>query len=446
MELIEAQLDRLVGPTHHFGGLGVGNVASLSHAGNISNPAAAAIEGLDKMRMVASYGVPQFILPPQSRPDITFLKQVGFQVEDDSALEHVGEESPATFSAAMSCSAMWTANAATVSAGVDNRFGTPAMTVANLTASLHRAIEPPATLLELRNAFPHATLLPPLPGGTAMRDEGAANQMRFGNGENQAGLHLFVYGDGEPAPKHFWPRQTLCACQAIARGQGLDPDRTFFVKQNVNAIDAGAFHNDVVAASHHDLLIHHDAAFDDPAGVIAAMEDRYQEIFGTPLRRIVVSESELSLADAVSTYLFNSQIVTPRQCVGTSEAKPVLICPTQVQQHEAANALIQSWIAESGLFSEVQFVDLSQSMSGGGGPACLRLRIPMTEQQLQQTNARFRWTPELDERLRETIQRFYPTQVSLSELAHRDVVTQAKNAQAEIGKLFLSEELRASAQ
>ena len=70
--LIEIQVDRLVGPTHHYGGLGVGNVASAQHAGQVSYPAAAAEQGLAKMRLVAALGAPQFILPPQPRPDVTF--------------------------------------------------------------------------------------------------------------------------------------------------------------------------------------------------------------------------------------------------------------------------------------------------------------------------------------------------------------------------------------
>ncbi len=440
MKLIEAQVDRLVGPTHHFGGLGVGNVASQSHAGNVSNPANAAIQGLDKMRLIASYGVPQFILPPQVRPDIPFLRQVGFQIDDGEALGQVARQTPIVLSAAMSCSAMWTANAATVSPAIDNRFGLPSMTVANLDASLHRAIEADATWQELRNLFPHANVLRPLPGGAAMRDEGAANHMRLGSDQNQPGIHLFVYGDGDPEPNQFWPRQSLLASRAIAIGQGLDPENTFFVKQHPDAIDAGAFHNDVVAASHHELLIYHERAFYDPDGMIQQMADRYEHLFGRPLRRIVVGEDELSLADSVSTYLFNSQLISPH-ADDEKSVTPVLICPSQVEQHTRARGLVNSWIRQSGdgeskPFSEVRFVDLNQSMAGGGGPACLRLRIPLTPTELERCNARHRWTEELDDRLRQTVRDFYPTAVSLVDLASTELISKSRQAHAEIAKLF----------
>ncbi|EMI22049.1 Succinylarginine dihydrolase [Rhodopirellula maiorica SM1] len=435
MKLIEIQVDRLVGPTHHFGGLGVGNVASLSHAGNVSNPASAAIQGLDKMRLVASFGVPQFILPPQPRPDVAFLKQVGFQIADGESLNQVAQQTPSVLSAAMSCSAMWTANAATVSPAIDNRFNVPSMTVANLDASLHRAIEAKATRQELQGLFPQANVLPPLPGGAAMRDEGAANHMRFGSDQNQAGIHLFVYGDGEPEPNHFWPRQSRLACQTLAIGQGLDPENTFFVKQHPDAIDAGAFHNDVVAASHHDLLIHHERAFCDPDSVIKQMADRYEQLFRRPLRRIVVSETDLPLADAVRTYLFNSQLISP-QVDTENAAAPVLICPLQVQQHDQARTVVESWIGESKPFSDVRYVDLIQSMAGGGGPACLRLRIPLTPAELAQCNPRHRWTEELDDRLRQTIREFYPSEVSPMDLASAELISQSQQAHAEIAKLF----------
>ncbi|WP_345327145.1 N-succinylarginine dihydrolase [Novipirellula rosea] len=440
MKLIEVQVDRLVGPTHHFGGLGVGNVASHSHAGHVSNPANAALQGLDKMRLIASYGVPQYILPPQARPDVPFLRQVGFQTADGESLEKVALQTPNVLSAAMSCSAMWTANAATVSPAIDNRFGLPAMTVANLDASLHRAIEADSTRQELRNLFPHANVLPPLPGGSAMRDEGAANHMRFGSDQNQPGIHLLVYGDGDPEPNQFWPRQSLLASRAIAIGQGLDPENTFFVKQHPDAIDAGAFHNDVVAASHHDLLIHHERAFYDPGEVIPQMADRYQNLYHRPLRRIVVSEDELSLADSVSTYLFNSQLISPHTDDEKSSS-PVLVCPAQVEQHPQARALVESWVGGSGTaaskpFSEVRYVDLNQSMAGGGGPACLRLRIPLTPTELKQCNTRHRWTAELDDRLRQTIRQYYPKAVSLADLGSAELISDSQQAHAEIAKLF----------
>ncbi len=407
MTLIDLQIDRLVGPTHHFGGLGVGNIASQDHAGQVSNPKAAAVQGLDKMKLVASLGAPQMILPPQPRPDTDFLRRLGFDGSDIDILSQACEHGFALMSASISSSAMWVANAATVSAGVDNRYGYAALTVANLHASLHRSIEPGRTFDELRKCLPPTSVVfEYLPGGSAMRDEGAANYMRLGTDHNDPGIHLFVYGDGQPAPIHRWPRQTRSACEAIARQHSIDPEDTFYLKQHPHAIDAGAFHNDVVAASHHDLLIHHELAFHDCESALHQMSQRYQQRRRRPLRHVIVTSEMLSLDEAVSTYLFNSQIVSHRD----SSKRPVIICPSQVQQNVRARELIDRWCGREHVFSQVHFVDLSQSMAGGGGPACLRLRVPMTPREIDQIPRSVLWSDSLDSRLRQVIQESYPSE------------------------------------
>jgi succinylarginine dihydrolase len=239
MNLIEVQIDRLVGPTHHFGGLGVGNLASQQHSGQLSNPAAAALQGLDKMRLVASFGVPQIILPPQPRPDFQFLRSLGFGGTDSDALRRAYDDAPHLLSAATSCSAMWTANAATVTPGADSQRDSTTVTIANLVASVHRAIEPQQTLSDLRGVIPAECFLNgPLAGGAAMRDEGAANHMRLGTNDARCGINIVVYGDGDPKPESNWPRQSRAACEAIARLHGLPSENTFLLKQHPTAIDA----------------------------------------------------------------------------------------------------------------------------------------------------------------------------------------------------------------
>ncbi|MFK8112671.1 MAG: N-succinylarginine dihydrolase [Rubripirellula sp.] len=425
MNLVEAQVDRLVGPTHHFGGLGVGNLASQQHAGDVSNPAAAALQGLDKMRSVARLGVPQFVLPPQQRPNLGLLRALGFSGSDADVLKATWADSPHLLSAATSCSAMWTANAGTVTPSVDSGAG--CVTIANLSASLHRSIEPAATMADLQRLLPTAFVLrPPLPGGAAVRDEGAANHMRLGNGESAPGIHLFVYGDEDPKPSLHWPRQSLAACQAIARAHGLSHENTFYLKQHPAAIDAGAFHNDVVALSHDRLFIHHELAFHGGKETLERIESRFLELTGTALNRMEVSSAVVSLEDAVGTYLFNSQVVMP-----AGERRPVIFCPTHVRQHQGTRGLVREW-CQRGIFREAQYVALDQSMSGGGGPACLRLRVPVTEAELGSMPTKLRWTEGLDQALRMAIDTFYVKELRLENLADAEFVDQTRIAQEKI--------------
>jgi succinylarginine dihydrolase len=414
MNLVELQIDRLVGPTHHFGGLGVGNLASHASAGHVSNPAAAALQGLDKMRLVASLGIPQLILPPQHRPDFTFLRSVGFAGADREILKRALDQAPELLSAAFSCSAMWTANAATVTPGIDSGQSKANVTIANLDASVHRAIEASQTECELQQLLaPICQIHSPLRGGAALRDEGAANHMRLGSRQDHPGINLFVYGDCQPTPETNWPRQTRAASEAIARLHGLREIDTFFLKQHPRAIDAGAFHNDVVAISHQDLFIHHEFAFLEDESAFRPLQNRFSELASLPLRRIEIGTDELSIDDAVKTYLFNSQIIsTP------DSDRPTIICASQVAEHPGAKLIVDRWLSD-GVFADVRFVDLGQSMSGGGGPACLRLRVPIPAETVN-TVGRSRWTPDLDGRLRELIDRKYPTSLTIDDLAGQD--------------------------
>lgn len=431
MSLVDVQVDRIVGPTHHFGGLGIGNVASIKNEGEVSNPAAAALQGLDKMRLVASLGAPQMILPPQRRPNLRFLRRLGFRSSNSDVLRQAFDEEPRVLSATMSCSSMWTANAATVSAAVDNHCQELTMTVANLNSSVHRALEARETLADLRHCFPFAKVAPAMRGGTAMRDEGAANHMRLGSGDAKAGLHVLVYGDQAPLPTKHFARQSRLLCRAVARSHGLPDENTFLLKQHPDAIDAGAFHNDVVAASHHGLMIFHEKAFYDATDSLNNMAERYQAIYDHKPTFIKVAEADLSLSDAISTYLFNSQILS-----NVNPGKPpVILCPIQVRENICANKLVQNWCDE-GVFDEIHFVDLAQSMSGGGGPACLRLRVPLEQKRLADLRENCLWSEELDSRLRNIIREHYPTEATLADLADINFVRQTQRATEEIHRLL----------
>lgn len=444
MSLVELQLDRLVGPTHHFGGLGVGNLASQQNAGKSSNPAAAALQGLEKMRMVAAWTQMQLVTPPQRRPDFQLLRGLGFSGTNQDVLKQALEIAPQLLSAATGCSAMWTANAATISPASDsinghfNRGDQQAnlnpqteLTVANLISSIHRTTEPAQTLQDLRTALPPSCrVTAELPGGTAMRDEGAANHMRLGTSSKQPGIHLFVYGDGDPAPTHHQPRQSRAACEAIARRHRLPDENIFFLKQHPDAIDAGAFHNDVVAMSHQDRLIHHATAFIDADAILHRIEDRYQQLHDRELIRIAVPAKSLSLKQAVATYLFNSQIIsTP------CEAAPRIICTRQVEQEPAARKLVETWCGE-GVFESIHYVDLDQSMSGGGGPACLRLRVPVSDSLIDTIPSCSRLTEAKYELLRTQIERDYATDLTIEDLARVDFHQHAIETQQKLARIL----------
>src|SRR5262249_50753807 len=179
---LELQLDGMVGPTHHFGGLSFGNRASMRHAGWHSRPRQAARQGLAKMRQVLALGVPQAVLPPLPRPDMDFLRQAGWYGSDTEVLAQAAASAPYLVRLAMSRAFMWVANAATVIPSSDSADGRCHVVVANLLATPHRALEAAARATMLRHLFRDPNLVmvhDALPANPALSDEGAANHCRL---------------------------------------------------------------------------------------------------------------------------------------------------------------------------------------------------------------------------------------------------------------------------
>jgi len=230
----EANFDGLIGPTHNYGGLSEGNLASAGNAGLISRPKEAALQGLSKMRLMYDKGLWQGILPPQQRPFLPLLRDAGYTGSDRAIYEAVWKTDARLARNLLSASSMWAANAATVSPSPDTADSRLHLTPANLSTMLHRSIEHEQTGRSLKAAFPFAEVYKALPMQSAFADEGAANHVRLCKQRGEAGLELFVYGrEGFDGGDTVFPaRQTLKSVRAIARHHGLNPARTVFAQQS----------------------------------------------------------------------------------------------------------------------------------------------------------------------------------------------------------------------
>lgn len=417
-EWVELQLDGMVGPSHHFAGLGLGNLASQAHRHQISFPRAAALEGLAKVRRVMELGIPQALLPPQHRPRLDWLRQVGFEGDDAEVIAQAGAGEGDWLSSAYSASSMWAANAASVSPASDTRDGRLHVTAANLISGRHRSLESFETTWHLRRFFAGTTTVvhEPLPALLALRDEGGANHTRLTPEWSLPGIEFWVHGESDlnsgsaPRPQRFLPRQTKAACEAIVRRHRLDPSMSFVVAQSAEAIDAGVFHNDVISVGHRDFLMFHEQAFADGRETVERISQRFQERFERPLRCIEFSEAELPMRDAVASYLFNSQWLT-------GEAGDWhLICPRQCERIASARRALERLKGCVPELRVVHFVDLDQSMSNGGGPACLRLRIAMSREELMRTLPTAHMTPERLAELEQLVRESYRERLSIDEL------------------------------
>ena len=402
--LTEINFDGVIGPSHNYAGLSLGNLAATRNAGGTSYPRAAALQGIAKMRGNMALGLAQGFLLPLPRPNSGWLAEIAADAATD----------PALVAGAWSASAMWTANAATVSPAPDTADGRCHLSAANLVTMPHRSHEWPDTLAQLRLAFAdpaHFAVHGPVP--PCFGDEGAANHMRLAPSHAEPGLEVFVYGrSGGPFPA----RQHEQASRIVARRHGLDPARVLFVEQAPQAISAGAFHNDVVAVANEHVLFAHEGAFADPAGTYEAIRAR------CPQAQVVeVPASAVSLAEAVKSYLFNAQLLTP------AEGPMTLVVPSECRDSAPVWTWLQAMLAGNGPIGAVKVVDVRQSMANGGGPACLRLRVvadPAT------VDPRFMLSEARADAIEAVVAQYWPEQIDPADLGHDSLAATVRKARA----------------
>jgi succinylarginine dihydrolase len=361
------------------------------------------------MRFVMGLGLAQGFLLPLDRPNVGFLRQMGFAGTDDAVIAAAAADDPRLFATAASASSMWTANAATVSPAPDTADARCHISAANLSRMAHRSIEHPETHAQLSLAFadPAFAVHSALPA--AFGDEGAANFMRLCSAHDAPGLEIFVYGE---EGGRFPARQNRRASEAIARRHGVG--QALFAAQSQAAIDAGAFHNDVVAVANGPVLFAHELAFADATGLKADIAQAMPDAI-----YVEVPASAVSLEDAIRSYLFNSQLLT------LSDGSMALVLPKEAEETPSVKAYLDALVAGNGPIRAAHFVDVRESMQNGGGPACLRLRVVADPAKV---DPRFLLDDAKADRLERLVERWWPEAIAPADMTNADLWRQVKAA------------------
>lgn len=427
----EINFDGLVGPTHNYAGLALGNLASEKNAYKISNPKKAALQGLNKMRLLLELGIPQAILPPHERPLMPFLRNLGFAGKDVNILKTVYQQSPELFRAAYSASSMWTANAATVTPSSDSQDNRVHFTPANLTSNLHRSLEADLYYRIFKKIFSNPKYFevhPPLISHLDFADEGAANHNRFCSEYGEKGFHLFVYGRSFEKNNiiRYPARQSLQASQSIMRLHKIDPNQALFIKQNSRVIEEGVFHNDVISVANQNVFLYHQSAFQN----LHLQLNLLKKSVSFPLYLLSVSDVELSVKSAVKSYLFNSQLVT------LNSGEMALIAPFESKKIPAARRVLLRIVEEDNPIQLVHFVDCSQSMQNGGGPACLRLRIVLTNEEMAACKANVFLDETLYRQLLTWVERHYRDKLTTKDLLDPALIQESYTALDELTRIL----------
>ena len=436
MTAVEVNFDGLVGPTHNYGGLSLGNLASMNNLGEASNPRSAALQGISKMRTLMKLGLTQGVLPPHARQHIPTLRQFGFAGTDAHVLEQAWETSPSLVMNTASAAAMWTANAATISPSADTADERVHFTPANLGAMFHRSIEHETTGAILQTIFndnQHFTHHPATPYGGATGDEGAANHGRLSQTHGDKGVELFVYGrsafEKNPEASGFAARQSLEASQGIATSHKLDLAQSVFARQSAKAINAGAFHNDVVSVTNGTTLFYHADAFEDLPRTLDDITRACARLEMEPVF-IEVPGARVSLNDAIGSYLFNSQLVS------LADGGMALILPMEAEDNPNTKAFVDDCIANNSPIVSAHYLDVKQSMRNGGGPACLRLRVVLNETELAAIKGTCILTDPLADELEAWVKKHYRDRLAPDELGDPALLTQSNRALDELTQIL----------
>lgn len=435
----EINFDAIVGPTHNFSGLSRGNLASTSHGNSISHPKKAALQGLDKMKFLHDLGVPQAVLPPQERPFLPILRQLGFTGTPKAIIESASELQPDLYRRCCSASSMWAANSGWVTPSCDSSDKRVQITPANLSSFFHRAIEAGTTYHVFKRIFADESLFhvhEPLPIPETFADEGSANHMLICPQYGASGIHIFVYGRSalhayENEPKKYPARQTLEATEAITRRHAIFESYTRHLRQNPIAIDAGVFHNDVIAVSNVNVLLCHERAFVNQEEELKKLQRDFSSLCDTTLKIITVKESDLSLKDTVDSYLFNSQLVL------LPDGSQCLIAPMECKEMPQVNAILTGFIKdESNPIKMLRFIDLRESMANGGGPGCVRLRVILTPAEKEGMLQSVLFTDELYVKLSDWVKKHYRDNLSVQDLADPKLYVESCRALDELTNIL----------
>jgi len=404
----EVNFDGLVGPTHNYAGLAHGNLHSVNNKNKPSNPRRAALQGLDKMKLMHDLGYKQAIIPPQERPLIN-----DYEDYDNMAIN-------------ASASSMWVANSSTVAPSVDTHDNKLTLLTANLNFTQHRRIEAPQTYITLNKIFNDTSkflIHSPLNSDGSLDDEGAANHTRFCNSYYEEGLHFFVYGrsqnDSEESPSKYPARQTLEASKKVV--ENMQIKNAVFAQQSMESIDAGVFHHDVIGVGNKNLYFYHEKALANETETITKLQDS----FNGKLNFLCVKESEVPMQIVVDTYLFNSQLVE-------YEAGHMLIAPIRCRRNALVRKYLQSITGRHKLIKKVRYVNLEQSLWNGGGPACLRLRVTMTESEFSALHPGIIFTDKLHLQLRKWVRHYYVGNLIYEDLFVPSYIKRCRDALSEL--------------
>ena len=238
-----------------------------------------------------------------------------------------------------------------------------------------------------------------------------------------------AFDERYPKPARFPARQTLEACQAVARLHGLSESGVVYAQQDPATIDAGVFHNDVISVGNRNVLFHHQRSFLQQDRVLDELSRKLAAV-GGQFVAVEVPESAVTVEEAVKSYLFNSQLLSKPQ------GGMIIVVPEECRNVERVWSYLQKMSTSGGPIDEIRVFDLKQSMQNGGGPACLRLRVALSESEIAAVNPGVMMSEQLFVTLNDWVDRHYRDRLTADDLADPCLLDECRGALDELTSIM----------
>ena len=113
-----------------------------------------------------------------------------------------------------------------------------------------------------------------------------------------------------------------------------------------------------------------------------------------------------------------------------------ILAPIESRETPAARRFLERVVAESNPVKAVHYLDVRQSMNNGGGPACLRLRVVLSEAELAAVHPASWMTAERHGELIAWVDGHYRDRLSFDDLADPQLLEESRTALDHLTRLL----------
>ena len=114
----------------------------------------------------------------------------------------------------------------------------------------------------------------------------------------------------------------------------------------------------------------------------------------------------------------------------------MLLAPSDCLEHQKASRVLERIVREDNPIESVEYVDVRQSMRNGGGPACLRLRVALNDDELAAVHPGVLLDEAAFTRLESWVDRNYREDLAPADLADPALPGEVRVAMSELSELL----------